>query len=242
MWSLWTRLANPRFVLRLVAAIVPWSARVTCLLFALGAWMALVASPADYQQGEAVRIMYVHVPAAYLGLFGYALLAVASGFHLVWRNPVADLAAVAAAPVGAVMTAVALVTGALWGRPMWGAWWVWDARLTSVLILFFLYLGYLALRGAIEDRDKARRAAAILAVVGALDLPIIHFSVEWWNTLHQPASLLRSGGAAIAPSMLWPLLVMLAAFQFFFVTVWLWRLGARLAPVVARRARKGEVA
>src|SRR3712207_5846294 len=156
--------------------------------------------------------MFVHVPAAWMGLFAYAVLGGASFVGLVWRHALADAAAKAAAPLGAGFTFLALVTGALWGRPMWGTWWVWDARLTSVLVLFLLYLGYLALHAAIEDEQKAARAAAVLALVGMINLPIVKFSVDWWNTLHQPASVFRMGGPTIHPSMLYPLLVTALAF------------------------------
>ena len=231
-----TRAINPRAVLALLRRADPWLGLATLALFGFGLVDALLLSPPDYQQGESVRIMYVHVPAAYLASQVYLLLAVSSALFLVWRNPLADMAAEAAAPIGAAFTALALVTGSLWGRPTWGAWWVWDARLTSVLVLFFLYLGYIALRQAVETPDKARRLAAWLAVIGAIDLPIIRFSVEWWNTLHQPASLLRPGGPSIDPSMLRPLVVMMAAYQAFFLLVWARQLRARLAPRLRHEA------
>ena len=231
------RSLNPRTVLRLLRRVDPWLGIASVALFAFGLVDALLLSPPDYQQGESVRIMYVHVPAAYLASQAYLLLAAMSALYLVWRNPLADMAAAAAAPVGAAFTALALVTGSLWGRPTWGTWWVWDARLTSVLVLFFLYLGYIALRQAVEAPDKARRLAAWLAVIGAIDLPIIRFSVEWWNTLHQPASLFRPGGPTIDPSMLRPLLVMMAAYQAFFLLVWARALRARLAPRLRHEAR-----
>ena len=224
------RSLNPRTVLQLLRRIDPWLGIASALLFAFGIVDALLLSPPDYQQGESVRIMYVHVPAAYLASQAYLLLAGMSALYLIWRNPLADMAAATAAPIGAAFTALALVTGSLWGRPTWGTYWVWDARLTSVLVLLFLYLGYLALRQAVETPDKARRLAAWLAVIGAIDLPIIRFSVEWWNTLHQPASLLRPDGPSIDPSMLRPLLVMMAAYQAFFLFVWARGLRARLAP------------
>ncbi len=223
------RFANPRVFRRLSAAILPWAGLATIGLFAVGLWLALVASPRDYQQSDTVRIMYVHVPAAWMAMFVYANLALASAVALVWRHPLAEVAARQMAPIGACFTALCLVTGSLWGKPMWGTWWVWDARLTSVLILFFLYLGYIALANAFDDETRGTRAAAILALVGLINLPIIKFSVEWWNTLHQPASVAKLGGPSIHPSMLVPLLVMGAAFTAYFVTILLWRMETELA-------------
>jgi len=223
------RFANPVRFTRLADRILPWSGAMTAVLLGIGLYLALLVSPPDYQQGESVRIMYVHVPSAYMAMACYILLAGAGLATLVWRHPLADLAGKAAAPIGLAFTGLALVTGAIWGKPMWGTWWVWDARLTSVLVLFFLYLGYMAVWGALEDRSKAARAAAILALVGVVNLPIIKFSVDWWNTLHQPASLMRLDGPTIAPAMLWPLLTMILAFTAYFVTVFLWRMKAELA-------------
>jgi heme exporter protein CcmC len=182
----------------------------------LALYFGIFNSPADYQQGETVRIMYVHVPAAWMALFTYTLMALASGSFLIWKHPLADLSAQAAAPIGAGFTAIALVTGALWGQPMWGTWWVWDARLTSVLILFFLYLGYMALVNGFDDPERGSRMGAILALVGFVNVPIIKFSVDWWNTLHQPASISRLDAPAIDPSMLTPLLLMAIGFKLFF--------------------------
>ena len=166
-------------------------------------------APPDYQQGETVKIMFIHVPSAWLAMFGYMLIAVASLGTLIWRHPLADVAAKTAAPIGATFTFIALVTGSLWGKPMWGTYWVWDARLTSMLVLFLLYLGLIALWQAIEEPGRAGRAAAILALVGAINIPIIKFSVDWWNTLHQPASVFRMGGSTIDPALLTPLFVMM---------------------------------
>ena len=216
--------ANPARFGRLANAILPWAKGLTLLLFAVGLYLALVVAPADYQMGDTVRIMFVHVPSAWMALFCYTFMAAASAVALIWKHPLADLAAKASAPIGACFTLLALVTGSLWGKPMWGAWWVWDARLTSVLVLFFLYLGYLALWQAIEDPQKAAKAAAILALVGFVNVPIIKFSVDWWNTLHQPASVIRMDGPAIHGSMLWPLLIMIAAFKLYFITVLLIRM------------------
>lgn len=218
------RFANPAQFNRLADAILPWAMAVGAALFGVGIYYALFASPPDYQQGESVRIMYVHVPAAWMAMFVYMVMAAASFTALVWRHPLALLAGKAAAPIGAVFTALALVTGALWGKPMWGTYWVWDGRLTSVLVLFFLYLGYMALWQAMEDEDKAGRAASILALVGVVNIPIIKFSVDWWNTLHQPASVMRLDGPTIDGSMLVPLVLVALAYQAYFVVVFLWRM------------------
>ena len=189
----------------------------------------LALSPADYQQGDMVRVMYVHVPAAWMAMACYGLMALLSAFFLVWKHQLAGIAALAAAPVGACFTAIALITGSLWGKPTWGTWWVWDARLTSVLVLFFLYLGYLALAGAFDDRSRGLRAASLLALVGIINLPIIKFSVDWWNTLHQPASILRAGGPSIHASMLWPLMITALGFAAFLVAILLVRIRSELA-------------
>ncbi|HYC14738.1 MAG TPA: heme ABC transporter permease, partial [Stellaceae bacterium] len=197
--------------------------------------------PADYQQGEAVRIMYVHVPAAWLATLVYAVMAVASAVFLIWRDPLADIAARAAAPLGAAFTLVCLVAGSLWGEPMWGTWWVWDARLTSVLVLFFLYLGYIALVHAFDDPTRGARAGAVLALVGAVNLPIIKFSVDWWNTLHQPASVFRLGGPTIDRAMLVPLLVMSLAFMLYFASLLMLRIRTAILESRLRAARLGEL-
>jgi heme exporter protein C len=237
MFAAMHRFANPNRFLRLATAVLPWSAGATAVFGTIGIVLALVASPPDYQQGETVRIMYVHVPSAWVALFAYTFIAAASAVGLVWKHPLAHLAARAAAPIGAAFTLVALVTGSLWGKPMWGAWWVWDARLTSVLILFFLYLGLIALARAFDDPERGDRAAAILALVGFVNVPVIKFSVDWWNTLHQPASISRIGAPAIDPAMLAPLLVMAAAFLAYFVTVLLLRLRAEIAAAKIRQLR-----
>ena len=223
------RFANPKRFNKLADRILPWSIAAMVGLFAWGLYLALIQSPADYQQSETVRLMYIHVPAAWMAMFSYAAMAGASGVSLIWRHPLADLAAKAIAPIGAMFTALALITGSLWGKPLWGTWWVWDARLTSVLVMFFMYLGYMALWRAIDDPAKAAKAAAILALVGVINLPVIKFSVEWWNTLHQPASVVKMGGPSIDPSMLWPLLVMAAAYKAYFITVMLWRMKGEMA-------------
>ncbi len=228
------RFANPTRFLRIANAVLPWTGGLTVLLLGAGLYLALLNSPPDYQQGETVRIMYVHVPSAWMALFAYLTMAVASAVALIWRHPLADLTAKAAAPIGAGFTVICLATGSLWGKPMWGTWWVWDARLTSMLILLFLYLGYIALVNAFDDPNRGYRAAGILALVGVVNLPIIKFSVDWWNTLHQPASVIRFDGPAIHPDILLPLLVMAAAFKFFFATVLILRIRSEIAAAKIR--------
>jgi heme exporter protein C len=232
------QLANPARFLAFSARVLPWLAGGTAALFALGLYLAFFVAPADYQQGDSVRIMYVHVPAAILGMACYTLMAAAALGTLVWRHPLADVAAKAAAPLGAAFTLLGLVTGAIWGKPMWGAWWVWDARLTSFLVLFIMYLGLIALWRAFDDPARAGRVAAVLILVGFVNIPVIKFSVDWWNTLHQPASLLRWGGPAIHPTMLWPLLAMLAAYAAFFLAL---HLAAMRAEIFRRRVRTAEL-
>jgi heme exporter protein C len=227
-------LTNPTRFLSLVDRLIPWLTVATLILLGVGLYLAFFVAPPDYQQGETVRIMFVHVPAAWLAMFGYTLIAIAALGTLIWRHPLADVAAKAAAPIGATFCFIALVTGSLWGKPMWGTYWVWDARLTSMLVLFLLYLGLIALWQAVEEPGRAGRAAAILALVGAINIPIIKFSVDWWNTLHQPASIIRIGGPTIDPSMLWPLLVMTIAFTLLFVLL---HLIAMRAEIYRRRVR-----
>lgn len=226
-----SRFANPARFMRMSAAALPWVGALASAILAAGLVWSLVFAPPDYQQGESVRIMFIHVPAAWMALSVYLFVAVASAVALVWRHPLAEIAAQAAAPVGAGFTFVCLTTGSLWGRPMWGAWWVWDARLTSVLVLFFLYLGYIALVNAFDDATRGGRAAALVGVVGVVNLPIIKFSVDWWNTLHQPASVLRFGGPTIAASMLLPLLVMALGFALLFG----WLLLLRMRTILNER-------
>src|ERR1700756_2569226 len=208
-------LATPSRFVALSARLMPWLIAVTAVAFLVGGIQAYLA-PDDYQQGATVKIMFIHVPAAWLGTFAWVVMSAAALGTLVWRHPLADVAAKAAAPIGTAFTLICLLTGSLWGRPMWGTYWVWDARLTSVLVLFLMYLGLMAIWGTIEDPSRAGRAAAILTLVGAVDLPIIKFSVDWWNTLHQPASVFRLGGPTIDPSILVPLLVMALAFFLLF--------------------------
>jgi heme exporter protein C len=232
-------LANPTRFLAVQATLQPWLWAATVALFAAGLYLGLVQAPVDYQQGETVRIMFVHVPAAWMALFVYSLMAAASAVGIVFRHPLADVAAKTAAPIGASFTFLALATGALWGKPMWGAWWVWDARITSMFVLLLLYLGYIAIWQAIEERSQAARIAAIVAIVGFINVPIIKFSVDWWNTLHQPASVLRLDGPAIHASMLVPLLVMALAYAALFMAL---HLVAIRTEIMARRARQIELA
>jgi heme exporter protein C len=233
-------LANPHRFLAFSRWAAPVLAIVAGGLTAWGLFLGLTAPP-DYQQGETVKIMFIHVPAAWTAMMAYAALGGASFVSLIFRHALADAAARAAAPLGAAFTAIALATGSLWGRPMWGAWWVWgDARLVSVLVLFLLFLGYMALRASIEDEAKAARAGEILALVGLINLPIIKFSVDWWNTLHQGASVMRAGGSALAPVYLTPLLLVGAGYGAAFGALWLARIRGeiwrRRATTLALRA------
>ena len=238
-------LANPDRFLRFTRPLTPVLWVGAALLLAIGTWLSFVA-PEDYQQGDTVRIMFVHVPAASVGLGIYLALGLSSFFALVFRHPLADAAARAAALPGAAYTFLALITGSLWGKPMWGAFWVWgDARLMSELVLLLFYIGYMALRVSIDDEAKAARAAAVLGLVGLINLPIVKFSVDWWNTLHQPASLLREDGPSMAPAMLTPLLIMMAAFGVFFLAYWTTSIRTeivrrRVASLTARRAMEAD--
>jgi heme exporter protein C len=212
-------LANPTRFMSLSATLLPWVGSLAVAMIAWGLYLAFFSAPPDYQQGHTVKIMFIHVPSAWLAMGIYLLVAISSFGLLVFRHPLADVSAKAAVPIGAAFTFLALVTGALWGRPMWGAYWVWDARLTSVLILFFLYLGLMALRSSLDDETLAGKLTAILALVGVVLLPIIKFSVDWWNTLHQPASVLKLGGPSIHPSILKPLLIMAVGFMLAFIAM-----------------------
>ncbi len=233
------RFANPTRFLRIVDRVEPWAWGIAVMAIALGVAWGLLVAPQDYQQGDTVRIMYVHVPSAWMALAIYTGMALSSAVGLIWRHAIADLVAKASAPIGAGFTLINLVTGSLWGKPMWGTWWAWDARLTSMLILFFLYLGYIALWQAIEDEAKAARAAAILALVGVVNVPIIKFSVDWWNTLHQPASVVTMEGPKIHPDLLWPLLLMGVGFM----ALYLGLLGMRIrAELLERRVRLRRLA
>ena len=223
VWAFLYKMASPRHFCVLATRLIPWLAAATLIFLALGLYGGLVTAPTDYQQGDSYRIIFIHVPSAWLSMFAYVLMAVCAGIHLIWRMKLADVMAACAAPIGASFTFLALVTGSLWGKPMWGTWWVWDARLTSELILLFLYLGAISLRAAIDDSRTAGRAVAVLVLVGVINIPIIHFSVEWWSTLHQPASITKFDKPSMHPSMLIPVLQMAIAFQLYFFTVLLMR-------------------
>ncbi|MBM4218574.1 MAG: heme ABC transporter permease [Gammaproteobacteria bacterium] len=227
-WIWFHKLASPPHAYGIAGRLAPWFGWPAGMLILAGLYGGLVLAPADYQQGDAFRIVYVHAPSAWLSMLVYATMAVAAAVGLVWRIKLAHAVAAAAAPIGATFTALALATGAIWGKPMWGTWWVWDARLTSELILLFLYAGVIALRASIDDRDRADRASAVLAIVGVVNLPIIHYSVYWWNTLHQPATLTKLGKPSMAGDMLWPLLAMLLGFTLYFGAVLLVRLRAEI--------------
>ncbi|MGN8020798.1 heme ABC transporter permease [Phyllobacterium sp. 22229] len=214
----WVDLANPTRFINFAGIVLPWLVGITLLVLAAGLWMSFQA-PDDYQQGSTVKIMFIHVPFAWLSMMCYTVMSISAIGTLVWRHPLADVSAKAAAPIGAAFTALALITGSLWGKPMWGTWWVWDARLTSVFVLFLMYLGIIALTRAMDDPAKSSKATAILTLVGFINIPIIKFSVDWWNTLHQPASVIRMGGPTIHPSLLWPLLVMAVGFTLLFFTL-----------------------
>jgi heme exporter protein C len=231
--------ANPERFAGLARTLLPWTMGLALILAGIATVWGLAIAPPDYQQGEAMRIIYVHVPAAWMSMFVYAVMAVSSAVAFIWKHPLADVAAKASAPIGAVFTALALATGMLWGKPMWGAWWVWDARLTSVLVLFFLYLGYIVLWSAIEEPARAARAARILALVGAVNLPIIKFSVDWWNTLHQPASVFRMDGPTMPAEMLTPLLIMGLAYNLLYVAILFMRMRAEIAERRLRTIRLG---
>jgi heme exporter protein C len=235
------RFANPNQFLRIANPLLPWLSWLAALSIGTGLYLGLLQSPADYQQGETVRIMYIHVPSAWMALFVYGSMAIASAMALIWRHPLGFLIAKASAPVGACFTVICLATGSLWGKPMWGTWWEWDARMTSVLILFFLYVGYMALVDAFDDPTRGQRAASILALVGAVNVPIIKFSVEWWNTLHQPASVVRLDGPSIHGSMLWPLLLMVTGFTAFYLALLVVRLRSEIAAAKVRNIRLGQV-
>lgn len=223
-WTWFHRLASPPYIYGLAARLTPWFGWASALLILCGLYGGLVLAPPDYQQGNDFRILYVHAPSAWMSLMVYTTMAVAAAVGLIWRMKVAHAAAASCAAIGASFTFAALVTGSLWGARMWGTWWEWDPRLTSELILLFLYLGYMGLRAAIEDTQRADRASGLLAVVGVVNVPIIHYSVVWWNSLHQAPSVMRLGKPAMPPAMLLPLLIMLAGFTLLFAALLLVRL------------------
>ena len=235
--------ANPLRFLKLSEALLPWLLAAGLGLTGLGLWMGLFTSPADYLQGDSVRIMYVHVPAAWLASSGYLGMALAALAARVWKHPLADLSVRAIAPAGAMFAAICLITGSIWGRPTWGTWWVWDGRLTSMLVLFLLYLGVIALAKAYEDEARGLKAAGLLAIVGVINLPIIKFSVEWWNTLHQKASI-RLSGSSIHADMLTPLLISTIGFTLLFAAIVLMRMRTLIAEQrkIARMRRRVAVA
>jgi heme exporter protein C len=229
-----TELANPARFMRLSSVLLPWLSGAAALLLAIGFYLVWFVAPADYQQGETIRIMYIHVPAAWLALMFYSMMALSALGVLVWRHPLADVAQQAAAPIGACFALICLLTGSFWGKPMWGTYWVWDARLTSMLVLFLLYLGLIALRRAIDEPSRAGRAVAILTLVGCVNIPIIKFSVDWWSTLHQPASVLRLSGPTIHSSMLWPLVITAVGFTLLALAL---HCAAMQAEILRRRVR-----
>ena len=236
MWTWFHKLASPPHFYRLSAKMIPWFAVPGIALVVYGSYAGLFLAPVDYQQGDAFRIIYVHVPSAYLSMMTYMVMAISAGIGLIWRIKLSHAVAAAAAPLGAWFTFLALITGSIWGRPMWGTWWEWgDPRLTSQLLMLFIYFGYMALRTAIDDPLKADRASAVLAMVGAVNIPIIHFSVEWWSSLHQGATLVREGGPAMPVEMLYPLLANIAGFTFLFGAL---VLGRVRTEVLFRERRK----
>jgi heme exporter protein C len=235
MWEFLHQLGSPPHFWRLSGAMLPWFGWIALVLIVVGTVSGLWIAPPDYQQLDAFRIIYFHVPSAWLSQFGYIVMATAAAIGLVWRIKLAHAIAAACAPIGASFTAVALATGSIWGKPMWGTWWVWDARLTSTLVLLFLYFGYMALRAAIDEENRADRASALLAIIGVINIPIIKYSVEWWNTLHQPATISRLGKPAMDPSMLIPLLIMWLGFTFFFLAVLMVR---TRAEIISRERNK----
>lgn len=230
-------LANPTRFTRIADCLLPFVKGFALTALVFGLWQALIVSPPDYQQGDSVRIMYVHVPAASMSMMIYCAMAAASAAFLIWRHPLADVAARASAPLGAAFTLITLITGSLWGKPMWGTWWEWDGRMTSVLILFFLYIGYIALSDSYAHEERGKKICAIMALVGVVNIPVIRFSVDWWNTLHQPASIIRSGGIAIDQAMQMPLFLMWAAFLGIYLCLLLVRIKTALIEQKIRRIR-----
>ncbi len=223
-----TNLGAPGTFYKFAGRLIPWLAGLAALSFVIGAYGGLVLAPPDYQQGDGYRIIFIHVPAAWMSMFIYVLMAFWGALVLIWRAKIAAALMVSAATLGASFTAITLATGSLWGKPMWGTWWAWDARLTSELVLLFLYIGFIAMQQALPARPQSRRAGAVLLLVGVVNIPIIHYSVQWWNTLHQPATITKFGAPSIAFEMLWPLLVMAISFMAFFAAACLWRTRAEL--------------
>ena len=234
MYKSIVKLASTRNFYQFAGKLLPWLGWSTLILLLIGSYWGLVIAPTDYQQKDSYRIIYIHVPAAWMSLFIYMVMAGSGAAALIWKTKVSEIIANSCAPIGASFTFLALVTGSLWGKPMWGTWWVWDARLTSELILFFLYLGYMALRASFDDPQRADRASAVLAIVGVINVPIIHYSVEWWSTLHQPASVTKFDKPSIALPMLIPLFIMIAGYQFYYG----WALCRRLRGEILSRERK----
>lgn len=216
MWAWFHKWSSPRWFHELSGKLLPWLAVLTALTLIGGVVWGLLFVPPDYKQGNSFRIIYIHVPAAAVAMAGYMVMAVAGAISLIWRIKLADMVMKCCAPIGAALTFLALVTGAIWGKPTWGTWWVWDARITSVLVLFFLYVGVLALYESFDNKEAAGRACAILALVGAVNIPVIYWSVEWWYSLHQPASISFTGESTIHPTMLRPLLLTITGFYSFF--------------------------
>jgi len=219
IWNWIQTQASPKYFYATAGRLIPWFAIPALVLAVWGLYLGLFVAPPDYQQGESYRIIFIHVPAAWMSMFIYMVMAISAGIGLIWQIRLADMVAAASAPIGASFTALALVTGMLWGKPMWGAYWVWDARLTSELILLFLYFGYMALQSAIEDQRTADKASGLLAIVGVVNIPIIHYSVEWWNTLHQGATVTKLDTPSIDISMLIPLLMMALACKLYYAAV-----------------------
>ena len=230
-----TRFANPNQFYKLSQMLLPYIAVLAVVITGTGLIWGLMFAPPDYQQGDSVRIMYVHVPAAWMAMMIYAIMGISSAIYLIWKHSLAHVIASSSALIGAVFALITMVTGSLWGKPMWGAWWVWDARLTSMLILLFLYIGYMVVDNSFEDEERGRFTSAVLALIGCVNLPIIKFSVDWWNTLHQPASILRMDGPTIDPSMLWPLLLSIAGFKFIYLALLLVRAQNKILLYKIRR-------
>jgi heme exporter protein C len=235
-----THFANPNRFYKLAQVLLPWVAAAAILTTSAALIWGLFFAPFDYQQGGSVRMLYIHVPAAYMAMAIYAAMGICSAVYLIWRHTLAHVIAAASAPIGAVFALITLITGSLWGKPMWGAWWVWDARLTSMLILFFLYIGYIVIEDSFQDEERGRFSSAMLAIIGCVNLPIIKFSVDWWNTLHQPASLLRWEGPAIHASMLWPLLLAIFGFKLIYLALLLARAQHKILLYKIRRLQYAD--